>query len=70
MSRRVSLKEMPKEAIAVWCVALVLALIGATLMILDWTEVFQTKTWVQLLPITAATLINTCLNCKYIKKNC
>ena len=44
---------------AIWMTAAVLAIVGGVLMILDGFGVIAVKTWIQLLPITVGTIINS-----------
>ncbi|MCR4791828.1 MAG: hypothetical protein K5871_03700 [Lachnospiraceae bacterium] len=59
---------MSAALFAAWMVAAVLVILGGVLMILEGFGVIAVKTWVQLLPITAGTTINSiCLIVNSVK---
>ena len=60
-------KVLPKYVVVCYIIALVLALTGMTLMILDMAGMISIVLWAELLPITVSLLISTfCLH-KYRK---
>ncbi len=60
-----NVKELPTSAKVIWAVALVMALIGMTLILLDMFEVVSIKLWISLLFVNLGLWTNVIGLAKY-----
>ena len=62
------IKKLPVSARVLWGLALVLALVGMVLIILDCTNMIEIKTWVEVFPCTLSIMLNNFCLIKYKDK--